>query len=117
MRSESEIIGPAAYSIEFPSRFRPRFCDMISAIHLRKNLIHEKTPQSGMVWTRRPRRLSLSQLDEESGLAPRPVRRTPGDWNLQHLVRTHALQRAFSRVGGIRKARRLGGRRLSPRVS
>src|SRR5581483_8329565 len=78
---------------------------------------NEETAQSGMVWAGRTGWLSLPQLDEEPGLAPRPVRGQACDRDLQHLVGADAVQRALPRAGGIRETRGVGGGRLSPGVS
>src|SRR5215471_8702366 len=78
---------------------------------------NEKTAQPGVVWAERPRRLSLSKLDEKPGLAARSVRRPAPDRHLQYLVRADTLQRAFSRAGRVGEARRVGSGRFSAGVS
>ena len=70
-----------------------------------------------MVRTPGPGRFQLPQLDEKSGLAPRPVRGPAGHRHLQHLVGADALQRSLPRTRRVRQARRMAGRRLSPGVS
>ena len=49
-----------------------------------------------LVWPSGSRRIHSSLLDEEPGLSPRSFRRTAGDRDLQHLVRTDSLQRPSS---------------------
>src|SRR5271166_1851173 len=82
-----------------------------------KDGVNEETAQPGMVRTRRPRWFSLPKLDEEPGLAPRPVRWAPRHRDLQHLVGTDTLQRPLSRARRICETRGVGSRRFSPGIS
>ena len=54
---------------------------------------------------------------KNQGIPQRPVRRPAGDRHLQHLVRSHAMQRALPRPRGAGEARRVGRGRLPDRVS
>src|SRR6202041_3920799 len=78
---------------------------------------NEEAAQPGMVRAKRSRWIPLPELDEESGLASRPVRWAARYWNLQYMVGVHALQRSLSRARRVCETRCVGGRRFSARVS
>src|SRR5215813_9204728 len=78
--------------------------------------IDEETTKPRMVCAARQDGFHVSELDQESGLAARPVQWTPGNRDLQYVVRADAVQRAFSRNRGLGEEGCVGGRRISAGV-